>query len=86
MIDSMAGHGSWMENFPWTRLEGVALPKRQKQMLDSSMKMRMSAEEFRKYLGDGNYGGFYARTDEEMLELWEVAVADVRFQLEYEWE
>ena len=85
-IDTMASHASWMENFPWTRLEGVVLPKRQKQMLDSTMKMRVSATEFRKYVGDGNFGGFYERSDEEMSALWEVAVADVRFQLEYEWE
>ena len=85
-IDNMASHASWMENFPWTRLEGVVLPKRQKQMVDSTMKMKMSAAEFRKYVGDGNFGGFYERSDEEMLTLWEVAVADVRFQLEYEWE
>src|SRR5258708_6966413 len=25
-IDPVASHGSWMENFPWTRLPGVSLP------------------------------------------------------------
>jgi len=86
MIDSVAGHASWMENFPWTRLEGIVLPKKRKAMLDPTMKKQMSAEEFRKYVGDGNYGGLYERSDEEMLALWEVAVADVRFQLENEWQ
>ena len=55
-------------------------------MLDPTMKMQMSAEEFREYLKDGNYGGHYQRPDEEMLELWEVAVVEARSQLEHEWE
>ncbi len=86
MIDSVASHASWMENFPWTRLEGVVLPEKRKAMLDPAMKTHMSAEEFREYVGDGNYGGLYERSDQEMSALWEVAVDDARFQLEYEWE
>ena len=30
--DPVASHASWMENFPWTRLEGVELPDMQKPM------------------------------------------------------
>ena len=33
-IDPVASHGSWMENFPWTRLAGVALPGDRKPMVD----------------------------------------------------
>ncbi len=29
-IDPVASHGSWMENFPWTRLPGVAMPATQR--------------------------------------------------------
>ena len=28
-IDPIVSHASWMENFPWTRLAGVALPAEQ---------------------------------------------------------
>ena len=33
-IDGDASHASWFENFPWTRLEGVALPDERKPMAD----------------------------------------------------
>src|SRR5690349_3141915 len=33
-IDPVASHGSWMENFPWTRLSGVDMPPSQKPMSD----------------------------------------------------
>src|SRR3954463_1868244 len=33
-IDPVASHASWMENFPWTRLPNVELPKSGKAMLD----------------------------------------------------
>ena len=36
-------------------------------------------------LGDGTFGGSYERPDEEMLRLWEVAVAEVRELIESGW-
>ncbi len=33
-IDPVASHASWMENFPWTRLPGVAMPKEPRPMID----------------------------------------------------
>ena len=33
-IDPVASHASWMENFPWTRLPGVAQPTQRKPMID----------------------------------------------------
>ena len=33
-IDPVASHGSWMENFPWTRLPGVEMPGAQRPMVD----------------------------------------------------
>ena len=32
--DELASHASWMENFPWTRLAGVALPRDQKVVVE----------------------------------------------------
>jgi creatinine amidohydrolase len=37
------------------------------------------------YLGDGNFGGYHRRGDEEMLALWDVAVAETRDVLEGPW-
>ena len=39
----------------------------------------------RRVLGDGTFGGSYERPDDEMLRLWEVAVAEVRELLESGW-
>ena len=38
----------------------------------------MSPKEVRAYLGDGNFGGYYERSDEEMLAIWDVAVEETR--------
>ena len=42
-------------------------------------------EAVRDYLGDGNFGGYYERPDEEMLAIWEVAVEETRALLEGPW-
>jgi creatinine amidohydrolase len=39
----------------------------------------------RAYLGDGNYGGLYQRSDEDMLALWQVAVDETRALLDGSW-
>jgi creatinine amidohydrolase len=39
----------------------------------------------RAYLGDGNYGGLYQRSDEEMLALWQIAVEETRGLLTGSW-
>src|SRR6202049_3772358 len=33
-IDPVASHASWMENFPWTRLANIDMPREQKPMND----------------------------------------------------
>ena len=63
-IDPVASHASWMENFPWTRLEGVVQPSQMKPMIDMSRMRTMSPEAVRSYLGDGNFGGYYERPDD----------------------
>lgn len=84
-IDPVASHASWVENFPWTRLPGVESPTLQKPMTDSALLKVLGPREVREYLGDGNYGGFYQRSDEEMLALWQVAVEETRQLLETGW-
>jgi len=83
-IDPVASHASWMENFPWTRVPGVELPSAPKAPLDPKARL-LDPWRFREALGDGNYGGRYARSDEEMLAIWRVAVDETRELLERGW-
>lgn len=84
--DKMGSHASWMENFPWTRLAGVALPAEQKIVPDRTGKARLVGTEMRTAYGDGNYGGVYERPDAEMLALWEVAIAETRALITDGWD
>lgn len=84
-IDPVASHGSWMENFPWTRLRGVELPSTQREMVDLAKVRMLDPVALRRYLGDGNYGGVYERSDEDMLSLWQVAVDETRALLNGSW-
>ncbi|MCB0159052.1 MAG: creatininase family protein [Caldilineaceae bacterium] len=85
-IDPVGSHASWMENFPWTRLAGVALPDEQKIVPPRPGKARLVSEEMRAVYGDGNYGGLYQRPDDEMLALWEIAVTETRALITEGWD
>jgi creatinine amidohydrolase len=85
-IDPVGSHASWMENFPWTRLAGVALPDAQKLLPDRAGMPTLVGQAMRAFFGDGNYGGFYQRPDEEMLALWAVAVAETRGLIAEGWD
>ncbi|WFS00834.1 creatininase family protein [Rhizobium tumorigenes] len=84
-IDTVASHASWMENFPWTRLPGVVQPTQQKPMVDLAHMRAMNPEGVKALLGDGNFGGYYERPDEEMQAIWDVAVTETRQLLEGGW-
>jgi creatinine amidohydrolase len=85
-IDPVASHASWMENFTWTRLPGVQAPSQQKPMIDFDRMRGSSAQEIRVQLGDGNFGGYYEKSDEEMMALWAVAVEETRALIDSKWE
>jgi creatinine amidohydrolase len=85
-IDPVASHASWMENFPWTRLEKVDMPREQKAMSDLDKVRRLDPKSLRQYLEDGNYGGFYQRDDEEMMKIWGVGVEETRALLTEAWD
>ncbi len=85
-LDPEGAHASWSENFPWTRLEGVLQPSGSKPVADMSTVDTMTPAQVRETLGDGNMGGVYQKPDDDMLEIWRVAVQETRKLLENGWE
>jgi creatinine amidohydrolase len=83
-IDPVAGHASWVENFPWTRLPNREPVEGAKPMVDVDQLRALPPFEVRLMLDDGNFGGRYQRDDSVMLEIWQVAVRETRSLLE-EW-
>jgi creatinine amidohydrolase len=84
-IDPDGSHASWIENFPWTRLTGVELPEEKKELVDLAALTREGPAGVRELLGDGSYGGLYARPDEELIRIWQTGVEEVRSLLETGW-
>jgi creatinine amidohydrolase len=78
-IDPEYDHASWSENFPWTRLAGVAMPPERKPAVvwpeDGNPKT------WREALGDGSFGGLYQRSAEDEGQLWEAAVQAIHARL-----
>ena len=83
-IDPIASHASWMESFPWTRVEG-SVPDGAKELLDWHSIAGRAPEQVRKLIGDGSFGGRYQRPDSEMDTIWQVAVEETRQALTGEW-
>ena len=77
-IDPVASHASWMENFPWTRLPNIAMPATQKPMMDIPRFQQVDTKVKKEILGDGNFGGFYQRSDEDMNAIWRIAIDETR--------
>ena len=84
-IDRVASHASWMENFPWTRLPNIRGPEEGKPMIDTERMRLRDPVGVRELLGDGNFGGLYQRSDDDMQAIWDVAVAETRSLIEGPW-
>jgi creatinine amidohydrolase len=84
-IDGDASHASWLENFPWTRLEGVTQPDERKPMADISTMRESDPADVRELLGDGSLGGLYERSDEDVLRVWQAGVEEVRDLITNAW-
>jgi creatinine amidohydrolase len=82
-IDPEYDHASWSENFPWTRLPGVEMPRERKPPLVRPNVGHPRA--WREALGDGSFGGPYQVPDEEVLRVWAAAVEKLRNRLESGW-
>ena len=85
-IDPLASHASWMENFPSTRIQGVAQPPGAQPGIDYTKLKLLNPQQTRAYLGDGNFAGVYQKPDAVMAELWQVAVAETRTLIESGWQ
>jgi creatinine amidohydrolase len=85
-VDPGASHGSWMENFPWTRLAGVAMPAGRKPPVDAARVRVMDADAVRAYLGDGSFGGAYEQPDDAMQRVWRAGVEETRAAIVGPWE
>jgi creatinine amidohydrolase len=84
-VDPLPSHANWFENFPWTRLEGVELPKERKPDLDQAAYQVAGPAGVRELLGDGVFQGAYELPDDLAARVWEVGVAEVRELLENGW-
>ncbi len=84
-IDTLGSHASWMENFPWTRLDYAPAPEGVKPSIDHALLKTCSPEAARELIGDGNFAGAWQKPDEEMLALWRVGVEETREALEGPW-
>lgn len=84
-VDPVCSHASWMENFPWTRLPGIALPGAAKPPVDAAALKQAGPRTARALLGDGNFAGLYQRPDEDMLSIWRVGVEETRDAIASNW-
>ena len=78
-IDPTASHASWMENFAWTRLAGVAVPEGRK---PRTTRTSDDPAEVRLQMGDGSFGGWWKQPDEVVLQVWRAGVEETREALE----
>jgi creatinine amidohydrolase len=85
MFDDDQYHGSWLENFPWTRVPGARIPAGSAPVLARELVLNSTADEVRELAPDGVLGGAYARPDEDMLVMWNAGVAEVRELLTDGW-
>lgn len=84
-IDGSGSHANWMENFPWTRLGTIALPREPKGAFDRELMRSSGPAGVREILGDGSFGGDYQKPDEVMLDLWRTGIEETRALLEGPW-
>jgi creatinine amidohydrolase len=78
-------HGAWVENFAWTRVDGVEIPTGSKPILSRLLVNNATAKEMKVLSVDGSLGGAYQRSDEDMQVVWNAGVEEVRELLENGW-
>ena len=78
-------HGAWVENFPWTRVDGVTIPEGSIPPLSREVTASLSRDKMRIFSPDGSHGGDYGRPDADMQQVWDAGVQEVRTLLENGW-
>lgn len=78
-------HGGWVENFPWTRIEGVTMPSDPIPVIPRDLVGGIGPDEIRILAPDGVLGGHYAFPDEAMFKVWDAGVNEVREIIETGW-
>jgi creatinine amidohydrolase len=81
----VAGHASWMENFPWTRLPSTDASLPPKPAADMAAIRMLAPEHVRERIGDGNLGGAYQLPDDVMDAIWQAGVAETRHAIANDW-
>lgn len=84
--DPLSSHASWMENFPWTRLEGVVMPSHQVNLPDRAGHATLVGPRLREFYQEGNFEGYFQRPDDEMHAIWDVAVRETRALMSDGWD
>jgi creatinine amidohydrolase len=84
-IEPESSHASWMENLPWTRVPDARMPAERKPPVDMERYRLLAPREVRALAGDGNFGGSHVRSDDEVLRMWAVAVAETRDVIQGPW-
>ena len=85
-FDTEQFHAGWVESFPWTRVPGAApVPTEPATVIPREQANNMTPNEIRELAPDGNMGGAYQRSDEDMQQVWQAGVAEVRELLESGW-
>lgn len=77
-FDPVQMHGAWVENFPWTRVEGVDIPHEPIPPLSRTLVNTLSRTQMREVAPDGSHGGPYQRPDADMEMVWAAGVTEVR--------
>ena len=61
------------------------MPSEQKSEVDMNHLRQLDPKGLRAYLKDGNWGGVYQRSDEDMMKIWRVAVQETLELLNEGW-
>jgi creatinine amidohydrolase len=77
-------HGAWVENFPWTRIEGADAPP-PKPVVARELLMNLGPDAIRELAPDGAMGGPYEAPDDVMEKVWAAGVQEVRTIIESGW-
>lgn len=61
------------------------MPREEKPAINVAKLAQLPAAAVRGYIGDGNYGGDYQRSDEEMAQIWAAGLDETCVLLEQGW-